>query len=68
MSEGYQVVGGSLTCSCGLKYHVSIFRDVLEAVAREAHDLALLDRDKIVALAIERGYQKGHMLERFLEP
>ncbi|HMV33730.1 MAG TPA: hypothetical protein PKA50_16545 [Gemmatimonadales bacterium] len=41
----------------GRKYHVSVFRNVLESAAREAYRLGRMDEDGAVRAAIERAYQ-----------
>lgn len=59
----YNVKGGTLTCGCGLRYHVSLFRDVLRVIASHAYRSGQEYPGDPITEAVEAGYDYGRREE-----
>ena len=60
MTREYEIKNGCLKCGCGMKYHVSLVRPVLEAIARDAYLRGGMTAEEHIAAAIEVGYRTQH--------
>jgi hypothetical protein len=59
----YAVKGGTLTCECGRKYHVSLFHEVLRVIAAAGYQRGQNPPPDPMQEAVEEGYAYGRELE-----